>query len=297
MPCTKKLAVFLGLRKRTDPLSNFDNQYARERILQTLRRNPVIDDDLAIAQSIYDVGELVGFDHGHNIISEGEQDTDVYFLLSGEVDIVFTGRKRTMRSAPNQIGEMAAIEPGKPRSASARVRSDTASAWKVSGPNFHSIWAKNGRLKERLQVEMSARHRERIAAETVFNENSNIPWLLVSLMAGLVASITVWFVVSLQGWTQSAQTIAIGGTGISSFFVVLLTNPAFFWRRCFAVALGCLIGHTIIDNGFVIDANQGFGNLQVMFSPSAASEDWLNSLMKSLPFLLILGISALKDKR
>ena len=60
--------------------------------------------------------------------------------LSGEV-----AQTGVATAATGHIkGEMAAIEPGKPRSATVQVRSKTAAAWRVSGNAFRRMWTNCG---------------------------------------------------------------------------------------------------------------------------------------------------------
>ena len=125
MPWTKRLAYRLGLKPRPDPMAGFSRPDADERIRSTLARNPAIGGDLDIVNELISEGEVVGFLQGDKIMEQDTNGDEVVFLLSGEAEIIVNGRKCTFRDAPNQVGEMAAIEPGKARSATVQVRSTT----------------------------------------------------------------------------------------------------------------------------------------------------------------------------
>jgi len=60
------------------------------------------------------------------IISQGEHTSTVYFLLAGEVTIVTSGNRHKKRHLGEHVGEMAAIEAGRPRSASVVTNIPTA---------------------------------------------------------------------------------------------------------------------------------------------------------------------------
>ena len=67
--------------------------------------------------SFLDVGKLIEYDKGEEIIQEGESEFYVYFLLSGGVTIAKEGKNvKTLRRTGELFGEMGLID-GAPRSA------------------------------------------------------------------------------------------------------------------------------------------------------------------------------------
>ncbi|MXY34692.1 MAG: cyclic nucleotide-binding domain-containing protein, partial [Boseongicola sp. SB0664_bin_43] len=242
MSWSKRLAYKLDLTPRPEPMAGFSGPGADERIRNTLARNPAIGGDLGIVNEILAVGEVVGFHQGEAIIEQDANGDDVIFLLAGEADIIVNGRKRTFRSAPNQVGEMAVLEPGKSRSATVRVRSTTACGIRISGTEFRTVWESHANFKGRLQVEMASRHREWLAATQVTMENTSLLWSALSTGAAVVAAAISWFYFNSSEWPLSVRLAASGGVSIGTFLIFLLRNPAFFWRRCFHVLLLVLVG-------------------------------------------------------
>jgi hypothetical protein len=264
-----KLKRYLGLESEAALPGIFYGDDAEDRIRKTLASNRAIHGDQSIVEQLKAHGELIFFRRGDQIIEEGGQDCEVYFLLSGEVDIVFKSQLGSRREAPNQIGEMAAIELGRKRSASVFARTNEVAALKVPGPFFNELWAANPRFQQLLQVEMSARHRERIVAGDIARQNNSSAWFAISAGAGLVAGLVTWLFVIPVEWTAAARMALSGGTGLALFIFTLMHNPAFFWKRCFGLVLAAMIGTFTLDQFVSIEANQGFGSLQISIGSGA----------------------------
>ena len=292
-----KLAYTLGLKSTPDPLVGFTGPTAKKRIRDILARNPAIGGDLKIVDALLINGKMKGYLLDEKIIRQNDQDDDVFFLLAGEANIIVDGQKRTIRSAPNQVGEMAAIEPGKPRAATVQVRSRTACAWRVSGSDFMSIWRSNPAFKERLHIEMASRHREQIDARKIAEENNSnsFIWFLISVSAALVAALIGWFGLETTGWTAAARSISATGIALAVFVFMLLQNPTFFWRRSIAFLLWLFAGKFIYDTGFSIEAQQGFGSLQVSFQPTGTPVDWVSTLATTSLILVAMGMCMLME--
>ena len=295
MPWSKRLAYRLGLKPRPDPMARFSRPDADERIRSTLARNPAIDGNLEIVNEIMSVGEVVGFLQGEDIIEQESNGDDVFFLLAGDADIIVNRRKRTFRSAPNQIGEMAAVDPGKPRSATIRVRSTTVCALRISGDLFRMLWRNHADFKGRLQVEMLSRHREQLVAAQVTKENISVLWSALSIGVAVVTGGISWFYFDSAEWTLSARLAATGGVSVLTFFLFLLQNPAFIWRRSFSILLCCLVAKSIFDASFAFEANQGFGSLQFKFQSSGNVIDFATSMGNSLPLIVLMGMCMRMD--
>lgn len=273
----------------------FSGDGGRRRTSETLLGNPAVRGDQGLVDSLLRDGETVFFRRGDNLIHQGGQDNCVYFLLSGEVDIVFKSQKGSVREAPNQVGEMAAIDPGTSRSASVVARSDEVAALKVSGTDFKILLNANQRFQELLQIEMSARHRERIVAGNIARHNNSVVWFAISTGAGLVAGLASWYILPSTDWTATAQTMVSCGSGLVVFLFTLLHNPAFFWKRTFGIVLLAMIGTLALDSFVSLEAKQGLGSLQVAIDFGDQDSEWEMYLVKTVPFLLVLSLCALLE--
>ncbi len=271
--------------------SRFGGDAGQEQARSVLLNNPAVGGDQDVANRLLATGNLTFFRRGNLLIKEGDHDNDVYFLLAGEVDIVFGKRLGSIRSSPNQVGEMAAIDPGKKRSANVIARSNEVAALRVPGTEFNMIRNSNTDFQSRLQREMSDRHRQRINAAKVAKENNSLSWFLASIGAGLAGGAAAWFAWP-DDWTVVAQSVAACGTGLLTFVFMLLHNPAFFWRRCAGLSLSAMLGLMMIDRFLTFKIEQGFGSLSVGFGGSGGPVDW--KILFGL--LSAMAICAYKDR-
>lgn len=289
---TAKLGRALGFGRNTILPEQFFGNDGQILINETLLKNPAVHGDQAIVKQLVSVGKTVFFRKGDKIIQQGGQDNDVFFLLSGEVDIVFKSQKGSIREAPNQVGEMAAIELGKKRSANVVARSQEVAALQVPGIDFNKIWTANPRFQQLLQVEMSARHRERIVAGTIAKENNSFIWFAISMSAGLVAGLATYYFPFPSDWTTSARSILSCSSGLMMFLLTLLHNPAFFWRRTFRLVLLAMIGTHALGRYISIETKQGLGSLQIGINSGDSRTDW----KMVISFLVVLALCAYMDK-
>lgn len=288
---TAKIIRALGREPEAQFPSRFGGNAGQANARSVLLNNPAVGGDQEVANRLLATGNLTFFRRGNHLIKEGDHDNDVYFLLAGEVDIVFGTRLGSIRNAPNQVGEMAAIDPGQKRSANVIARSDEVAALRVPGTEFNMIRNSNTDFQNRLQREMSDRHRQRINAAKVANQNNSLSWFLASIGAGLVGGAAAWFAWP-DDWTLVAQSVAACGTGLLIFIFMLLHNPAFFWRRCAGLSLWALLGLMMIDRFLTFKIEQGFGSLSVGFGNSGGPVDW--KILFGL--LLAMAICAHKDR-
>lgn len=95
-----------------------DNQKILEKLKEIKFFKPFNDEDL---HSFLDLGKLKEYDPGEIIIQEGEFDCWVYFLLSGQIEIIKNGKVMGILKRKGEIfGEMGVVD-GSPRSATIRA--------------------------------------------------------------------------------------------------------------------------------------------------------------------------------
>lgn len=114
----------------------------RPQLVAALKEQSFIQADPALAEEFANRGELVELAKGDDMIVQGASDNDVYLLLTGSVAIIVNGAQINLRRAGDHVGEMAAIEPSLPRSATVRAL-ETCVALKVSSTDFMDIGAKS----------------------------------------------------------------------------------------------------------------------------------------------------------
>jgi predicted nucleotide-binding protein len=87
------------------------------------------------AQQLGASGVLRELQAGETLISQGGGDNDVYFILAGKLSMTVHGREIALRAAGEHVGEMSALVPSQPRSATATAAEPTV-VLKVSAPSF-----------------------------------------------------------------------------------------------------------------------------------------------------------------
>ena len=116
----------------------FEGVHNRPQLVASLRRQDFAGGSLDIANALADAGELIEFKAGENIIVQHAEDNDIYLLVTGVVAIVVNGAQVATRLAGQHVGEMAAIEPSLPRSATVTAL-EPAVAVKLSSNTFLDV--------------------------------------------------------------------------------------------------------------------------------------------------------------
>lgn len=179
--------------------SRFEN---RTELVAALRHQKLTLGDPAIAEAFAGKGELVEFEQGTNIITQGESDRDLYFLLSGKGRLIIHGTRLPYdRSAGITVGEMSAVNPSIKRSSTVEAE-ETTVAWKVSHETLAEVATAHPEVWRHLAEDLSGRIEQR---NSLINRSNMKPQCFIicskealpiarSLRIGLqyVADVTVW---------------------------------------------------------------------------------------------------------
>lgn len=141
-------------------VDRFTGDGGRRARVEMLLRQPALAHDAEAAALLAEQVSVRGVGAGLPIIQQGETDTDVHFLLFGEVSIEVNGREITRRVAGQHVGEMAMIDPSQPRSATVRARTEVVAA-RVSEATFVALADARPALWRALAVELGSRLRQR----------------------------------------------------------------------------------------------------------------------------------------
>lgn len=107
-----------------------------------------------------DKGELLDIEVGREIIKQGGEENDIFFIVSGKFNIVINGRILAVREPVNHIGEMALIDPTARRSASVVAAEDSV-VLRLSEEIFSNFADANPLVWRRISVELGKRLKER----------------------------------------------------------------------------------------------------------------------------------------
>jgi CRP/FNR family transcriptional regulator, cyclic AMP receptor protein len=141
-------------------IERFSGSDGRRRLISSLCRQPIIQGDEELAKEIASLVEILEFNAQYQIISQDDDDNDMYFILSGQTVIKVNGRDVAYRKAGKHVGEMSLIDPSSRRSASVIATEKTVIA-KISEAEFSLLANTFPKLWRYLAIDLSGRLRER----------------------------------------------------------------------------------------------------------------------------------------
>ena len=164
------------------PLSRKIISANRSKFIAALKNQQIIYGEDKIARIFFEKGLFFDFSAGEVLTTQGDEDNDIYFLISGEVKVEIKNREMARRKAGTHIGEMALIEPIQKRSATV-IATEKTTVVKVSERVFTETAKTNPDLWRRLAAEVSRRLRER--SRFIRNPNSKPRLFIGSSTEGL----------------------------------------------------------------------------------------------------------------
>lgn len=138
----------------------FEDEDGRRLLFSLLLKQKIVAGASAIADALTHFCEVIELQKGVSFIKENASDNDVYFLLVGKVKIVVKGRQVNERQPGDHIGEMAAIDPSLPRSATCVTDSICVLA-KITEASLSKIAAEHPDLWRNLAKELAQRLSQR----------------------------------------------------------------------------------------------------------------------------------------
>lgn len=106
---------------------------------------------------------------GETLIEQGGDDNDLFFLLSGMLDVVVNGRRVAKRGPGAHVGEMAAVQPSQKRSASVIAAEDSVVA-QLPEPDFADIANRFPQMYRYIAQELARRLLQRNALINSYRE-------------------------------------------------------------------------------------------------------------------------------
>lgn len=138
----------------------FQGPEGRRLLVETLGKCAAVEYDVPLAEALAEVVDLREHSADDFLMAQGATDNEVAFILSGEVEILVNNCRIATRGRGHHVGEMAAIEPGAPRSATVRTTKPTLAAW-ISEPNLTTVANCHPRLWRAFAATLAERLRER----------------------------------------------------------------------------------------------------------------------------------------
>lgn len=130
------------------------------RAIEALKDQRIVRGNVGAAQELLARGEMRTFMPGDFLINENGWANALFLLIAGTVKVVVKGNEITTRGANQHVGEMAMLDPGKPRSADVIATSPTV-ALVVEEPDFTAVAQNHPDLWRQIAKELGDRLRER----------------------------------------------------------------------------------------------------------------------------------------
>lgn len=142
-------------------------------MLDALRRQKLVEGNQEIAEQLRIHSTLQAFKSGDVLIEQNSTEDTVFLIISGSVDVIVNGRTLGRRSPDDHVGEMAAIDPSQPRSATVQANEDVVAAT-ITATNFAIIANKFPQIYKSLARELSRRLVQRNAFVTATHEKIRV---------------------------------------------------------------------------------------------------------------------------
>ena len=154
-------------------LQRFTGEDSRRFIVEALETQPVVGGRADLASAIGEMCSIHSWKPGDIILTEGDGDNHLLFLLAGTVSVLVRGRQVAVRKSGQHVGEMALLDPGSPRSATL-VADDEVVAARISATAFREIADTHPALWRNLARDLAGRLRQRNDTIGPVNEVSRI---------------------------------------------------------------------------------------------------------------------------
>lgn len=141
-------------------LSRFEGTAGRGRLTDALMGQALVARDSSLAEKFASTGMLIDFPAGTVLCEQDGCDTDVYFILDGEVEIIVNGHRVQTHARGHSVGELAAIDPSARRSATVKALTHVG-ALKVPSEVFTEAMRCSKDLPTRVGQQTAERLRRR----------------------------------------------------------------------------------------------------------------------------------------
>lgn len=141
-------------------INRFQGDEGRRRLVAVLTEQRLVANRQELAERLIDLGELFEVPKGTAFIEQGDHTSDVFFIIAGKVMVQVNGKFVANRFPGDSVGEMSAIEPAQPRSATVTPL-ETTVLLKVSEANFSAAAQQFPDVWRRVAVTLARRLAER----------------------------------------------------------------------------------------------------------------------------------------
>jgi len=134
-------------------LAKYYGAEGKQALLEALMAQPLVQDEDLAAHVVKRV-RLEEIARGAAIIHEGSAESDFFFILDGEFQVMVAGHVIAVRRTGEHVGELAMADPSAPRTASVVAARDSLVA-RISEAEFSGIAVVCPRLWRRVALELA----------------------------------------------------------------------------------------------------------------------------------------------
>ncbi len=139
-----------------------------EKLISALRAQKIVHNDLKAATELAQLVNVQTYTIGDIITRQGDLTDEMYFILSGRVEVLINGRHKAYRDKNETVGEMSLVDIGGTRSATIVVN-QTAVLARIEQQDFTKVGDKNPELWRNIARCLSERLRQRNDRERIKN--------------------------------------------------------------------------------------------------------------------------------
>lgn len=140
-------------------MNRFTGADGRSKLIGVPLRHDIVAGDAALADRLAAAGQLISFEAGATLCEQNGADDDVFFIISGSVDVFVNHQHIGTRESGTVVGEMAAVDSQAGRSATLKAAGPvltlrmTAAEFLKAGEDAGPFWRRLAQLGfERLRM-------------------------------------------------------------------------------------------------------------------------------------------------
>lgn len=154
----------------------FEGNENRPFLTDAMRRQKVLIEARDLIDAFIDIGTVEEIEIDKALVTEGADDTDLYFILAGRFEIRLKGNSnKGIRAEGDLVGDFVGTKPSRRRTATL-IAMEPNAVLRVSLKDFHAITSNHAEFWKAMTVETNARLIERNEAFAACND---IPRVLI----------------------------------------------------------------------------------------------------------------------
>jgi CRP/FNR family transcriptional regulator, cyclic AMP receptor protein len=154
-------------------IERFNGEHGKRLLIEALRTQKLVAGREQLAEELSGLVELQTIKIDETLIHQDDSDNDIYFILAGSFSILVNGQYVAKRGAADHVGEMAAIDPVRRRSATV-VAAEESVVGKLSEPQLAELAQRYPDIWRMLAKELAERLDQRRHFVTPKREKSKL---------------------------------------------------------------------------------------------------------------------------